>query len=360
LAARQFDADIVIAGGGPAGSATAIACAQRGLRVVLAERGRFERDRPGEALHPGMVPLLAQLGVADRLEGVVGARYRGVWIHWAGACRFERFGEDEAGPWEGLQVNRIAFDTLLLDKARELGVQVRQPCPVLGFDRLDDEAAMVMTASGTVKCRIFIDATGAARWLSRKLKLGTRAYSPPLAARYGYAHGDWPQRDDAPALEADASGWTWTARVRPGIYQWVRLDLDGSPRPDTRPPEALRALAPLGPARGADVTWRLSEQPAGPGWFLTGDAAAMLDPTSSHGVLKALMSGMMAAHLAAGMLHGAAPGSAATAAYRRWFGDWFAADAKQLGLFYRQLGFERFGRRQLAARPRTPHLARTR
>jgi flavin-dependent dehydrogenase len=49
--------------------------------------------------------------------------------------------------------------------------------------------------------------------------------------------------------------------------------------------------------RGADVTWRIISPAAGPGFFLVGDAVAVLDPASSHGVLKALMTGMMAAHL---------------------------------------------------------------
>ena len=43
-------------------------------------------------------------------------------------------------------------------------------------------------------------------------------------------------------------------------------------------------------------TWRMAERMAGAGWFIVGDAAATLDPTSSHGVLKALLSGMTAGH----------------------------------------------------------------
>ena len=62
----------MIAGGGPAGAATAIACVQRGLRVHLFEQTGF--SGPGETLHPGIEPLLWQLGLADRFQATVGAR----------------------------------------------------------------------------------------------------------------------------------------------------------------------------------------------------------------------------------------------------------------------------------------------
>ena len=113
-------------------------------------------------------------------------------------------------------------------------------------------------------------------------------------------------------------------------------------------PEELQGLKPRGAARGADVSWRLSDA-AGSGFFLAGDAAAMLEPASSHGVLKAIMSGMMAAHLAARVLRdGAAPEEAA-AAYRDWLRGWFVADVARLSGFYRQLGVAGFARRAAPA-----------
>ena len=117
---RPVDADVVVVGGGPAGSAAAIACATRGLSVVLCERERPGRDRPGETLHPGIEPLLGQLGIADRLAEAVGARHPGIWIEWGGPRRFEAFGGDAGGPWSGFQVWRADFDALLA-RARPRG-----------------------------------------------------------------------------------------------------------------------------------------------------------------------------------------------------------------------------------------------
>lgn len=333
MAARQFDADIAVVGGGPAGSAAAIACAQRGLRVVLFERDTFARERPGETLHPGIEPLLAQLGVADRLADVVGARHAGIFIEWGGPRRFEPFGADAGGAWTGFQVWRQDFDALLLERARETGVAVRRPVPVTGLSA----GGALRSADGILYARIVIDATGRARWLGRALGIASTPRSPRLVARYGYARGHCPARDAAPALVADRHGWTWTAMVRPDTYQWTRLAFNGHrPKPDWMPDE-FAGLTPLGPSRGADVTWRLAETVARPGWFMVGDAAAMLDPTSSRGVLRAIASGIMAAHLAAAVIRGAAPADRTAAAYRNWLSGWFDTDAARLSQFYRDL-----------------------
>src|SRR2546430_1169533 len=66
----------------------------------------------------------------------------------------------------------------------------------------------------------------------------------------------------------------------------------------------LAGRRPIGRVRGADVTWRHVRAAAGPGYFLTGDAAAVLDPAASHGVLRALMTGIAAGHAIAGVLAG--------------------------------------------------------
>ncbi|WP_321817271.1 MULTISPECIES: NAD(P)/FAD-dependent oxidoreductase [unclassified Paraburkholderia] len=338
---RQYDTDVVVIGGGPAGSATAIACAARGLRVSVFERDDAGSARPGETLHPGVEPLLAQLGIdSAQLAAVTGARHEGVWIEWNGARRFDAFGSDSQGMWRGFQVHRPAFDALLLDRAAELGAKVRRSCAVSGLLVQDGVIRGVTTDDGPVTARIVADGSGRAEWLGRQLRIDRPTHSPRLSARYGYVSGSYPERDAAPEITADASGWLWTALVRPGVYQWTRVSLNGSRIPSDWMPETLRHLAPMGGSRGADVTWRIASEVARPGWLMVGDAAAVLDPASSHGVLKALLSGITAAHLIKAVLVDGACADEAAGAYHDWLSGWFASDVQQLAGFYAELGIE--------------------
>ncbi|HWB70982.1 MAG TPA: FAD-dependent oxidoreductase [Egibacteraceae bacterium] len=329
-------ADVVVVGAGPAGAAAAIWCARQRLRVVLVDRAPGPVERPGESLHPGVDPPLAQLGVAERVRVAGFPRHRGHWVDWDAPAAFAAYGADAAGPWEGCQAHRATLDAILVQRAAEVGVDVRRPLrpvrPLLQAGRV----AGVDTPEGALRAAVVVDASGGGHWLARRLGLAVVRCSPRLVARYGYARGRLPQRDDAPALRADSTGWTWTARVAPGRYHWTRLALH--PGPDAAAvPEELRGLAHEAAARGADVTWRLVPGCAGPGYFLAGDAAAVLDPACSHGVLRALLSGMYAAHLIARV--GADPSrqGVAASAYRTWMRRWFHHDAAALRKMYATL-----------------------
>ncbi|MCP3754716.1 NAD(P)/FAD-dependent oxidoreductase [Streptomyces sp. TBY4] len=348
-AAADPAVDVLVAGGGPAGCAAAIVCAAGGLRTVLVERADGPRDRPGEALHPGVESVLARL-LPDGFASVVGARHEGIEVGWGGAPRFEPFGADADGPWRGFQVDRRRLDGLLLDRARNAGAEVRMSCRVLEplvEGGIVTGARVRGPGPGTavIRARTLIDATGSARAAGRVLGPARtdRARSPRLLIRYGYAVGACPVRDAAPAIVADHTGWTWTARVGAARYQWMRLDLVPEQRSRTWLPEEFSGLTPEGPARAADVTWRLCGAPAGPGWFVVGDAAARLDPSSSHGVLRALLSGWTAGSLTAAVTDGALDPHRAAATYRQWLHEGAERDIHHLAGTYARLGARGFG-----------------
>ncbi|HWH85934.1 MAG TPA: NAD(P)/FAD-dependent oxidoreductase [Pseudomonas sp.] len=333
--------DVVVIGAGPAGCASAICCARRGLRVALIERQRFPRFRPGESLHPGIEPLLQQLGVGNLLHAQATLRFEGQWVHWNGPPRFNAFGADANGSWRGFQVSRAQLDGALLQQAASAGVQVQQPCRARKLLTHGHRVIGVETDRDCLYASYLIDASGAAGWLGRQLQLTEQFASPALVARYGYLRGCVEPYASHPHLHATPDGWTWLAQVEAQLLHWTHLSFEGdslhaSALSARRLPETLRALPQEGPTRGADVTWRHSAAVAGEGYFLVGDAASRLDPASSHGVLKALMSAMQAAQAVHdGLLHPPLQ-NLAQAQYQRWLGAWFEHDVAHLRRFYRQ------------------------
>ncbi|MEB3829453.1 NAD(P)/FAD-dependent oxidoreductase [Phormidium sp. CCY1219] len=328
------ESDCIVIGSGPAGAAAAIVLAQQGLQPTIAEAECFPRHRPGETLHPGIEPLLQQLGVGDRLLSADFIRHTGNWIQWEGDRRFEAFGADESGEWRGFQAWRADFDSLLRDRCVELGVEIRQPCRALQPIVRQNRVIGIETNQGAIYGRFAIDATGHKHWLAKQLKLPINRYSPRLIAYYGYAQGNCPSRESNPAIVGDRKGWTWTAKVRPNLYQWTRLCFTPEKiEKDWLPPE-FHSLQPWGKFSAADVTWRRVYPPAGPGYFIVGDAATVLDPASSHGVLKAIMSGMMAAHSISQILHRGRFEGIVIQGYSQWVENWFKNDVEKLRNLY--------------------------
>jgi flavin-dependent dehydrogenase len=326
--------DVVVVGGGPGGAATAIKCAEAGLRVTLLERDLPGRERPGETLHPGIEPLFVELGIEREILSANFLRHEGHWISWNEPLHFEAFGMDERGAWLGFQVWRAEFDSILLSRARSLGVVIKQPCRVLRPLIEEGRVVGVATHEGIIRARVVVDASGGRQWLAGQLHLPIHKSSPRLIARYGYALGTCATLYETPSLIADTQGWTWTARVKPQMYAWTRLSFDSSKLEADWLPDPLRGLERRGRMRAADVTWRIANPPAGPGYFLVGDAASVLDPASSHGILKAIMSGMMAAHLIRKMAEHQVEEAEAARSYSQWMQNWFEHDTKRLKEMY--------------------------
>lgn len=339
----------VIIGAGPAGCAAAIALARNGLKVLLIEASPFPRDRPGESLHPGVEPIFETLGVADAVNTAGFTRYSGHRVAWeaGGAEQLEKFGEDAKGAWQGYQAWRPQLDQILLEEAIAQGADVWQPCRVRKALIEDGQLMGLETDNGTVRAYHFLDASGQCQWLSRQLGIKNTAHSPKLMSRFGYVACS-PQATlfDVPLIRQEVDGWSWIARVTKDRCAWSRMQLgdrintekttdptaDKSPQ-DWRPPE-LAEFEPIGVTKGADVTWRIRDRLAGPGWFLLGDAAAVLDPAASHGVLRSLMSGMQAATVMTACERGEISEVIAARSYSQWLRTWFNSDVERLREIY--------------------------
>ena len=329
--------DVVILGGGPAGTAAAIACASVNLQVTILERAKFPRESVGETLHPNVEPILARLGVLQPVQNAGFLRHAGVNVAWDGLEFFDAYGKTDASPALGFQAGRADFDAILLDRARDLGVEVIQPGQATGPIVSGGRVLGVTTRSEPLMARFTVDATGHRRVLADWLKIPTERHGPRRRAWSGHTNGSCDARGAPPSLRADERGWTWVAQVRDSAFAWTHHNFQNHRPADGWLPTSLQGTTPTGPTRSHDVTWRLSSRPAGPGYFLVGDAAANLDPASSHGVLEALMSGLLAGYQIVANLGGDISTEQAAARYSTTIRDWFHHDRTELTDFYDRL-----------------------
>lgn len=176
-----------------------------------------------------------------------------------------------------------------------------------------------------------VDCSGASRWLARRLDIAVRQVSRPLVAQYGYARGqvDDGVRAHLPMIRTEREGFTWLAEVAPDRFHWTHVAPHHAHPPQDWRPDEFAGLT-IEKRYGADVTWRTLHQTAGRRWFVAGDAAATLDPSSGHGVLRAMMSGMMAAHLIVAIANEHMPEHDGASFYQNWLADWFAHDANAM------------------------------
>jgi flavin-dependent dehydrogenase len=329
--------DLVVVGGGPSGCAAAITAAAFGLKIALIERDPFPRNAPGESLHPGVQPILRQLGVEEAVLVAGFPRHQGYWVNWNNHHSFQSFGSDAEGPWLGFQVQRSIFDSILLNRVKALGVEVFQPCDSIVPVVVDGRITGLETEYGRIESKAFIDATGRWRAFSRWLNLSWQQYGPSRIVWYGYANGCNSNLHSFPQLIGNVDGWTWIANIGKDRYAWTRNNLDNR-KPETNwLPKEIEDLKSDGAIRGADATWKIVEKPASEGLFLVGEAAASLDPLASHGILKALMSGINAGNLIGRIHHREIQSDDAHRVYCKWLNSWFIHDLKKLDEYYSEL-----------------------
>lgn len=309
--------DLLVIGAGPAGCAAAIRGHQLGLRVLVIEAARTQRPVPGETLHPGIECIFQQLGIYEQIQKAGFLRHSGIWRENETSREFVPYGEDEHGPWRGFQADRMKLNRILWNKVRAQGVTIQTGIqPVEPVERGGRLAGVVVGGQKT-EARWTVDATGRKSWLANTLDLNYRYHSRPKFATYGWRPATGQDVDTSPTFRSMPSGWDWAAQLADGRTAWVRLE--------TKPIHTS-----LSEQRGIDVTWRLCSYCAGDGYYLLGDAAALLDPSSSHGVLRAMMSGIQCAHLCAHVSYSQMSDSEASRRYRQWLCGQFKHDVEKL------------------------------
>ena len=320
---QKHQYDVVVIGGGPAGTACATLLAGHGRNVALLEKDRFPRYRVGESLIPYCWYPLSRLGVLDQLaqSSRVVPKHSVQFVGLSGQVSTPFYFRDHkdhpsAQTW---QVVRSEFDQLLLDNARAQGVTVYQQATARQF--LRDRSGAVIGVEGLQHGKrkrwhapLTVDASGRAGFALNHNNWRVPDTYLKKIALWTYYEGA--KRD--PGIDEGATtvaylpdkGWFWYIPlpddvVSVGIVAEHEYLFRGSKNPDAifhreadSQPWIRDHLASGTQMQDCRITGDYSYRArhcAEDGLVLVGDAFAFLDPVFSSGVFLALQSGVMAA-----------------------------------------------------------------
>src|SRR4051794_37333663 len=347
MPSSQSSADVIVVGGGPAGSTTSTLLAQHGFKVKLFEREHFPRFHIGESLIPETYWVLERLKMLDKLRAShFVKKYSVQFINANGKVSAPFYFHDNkphecSQTW---QVVRSEFDQMMLDNAREHGVLVHQPARVLEvlFEGERAVGVRVQEEGGEpqeVRAKVVVDASGQSTMLQNRFRL--RQWDPVLnkGAIWTYWEGAYRDtgRDEGATLviqTPNRQGWFWyipqpdnlmsVGVVAPFDYLFKgRGSHEQTYQEEVEQCAAVKERLSTGKRvtgyfATKDYSYR-TKQVAGDGWVLVGDAFGFLDPLYSSGVLMALKSGQMAADA---ITDGLAKGDTSAAQLGQW-GDVF-------------------------------------
>ncbi len=318
-----IDPDVVVIGGGPAGSTVSTLLARQGVRVQLFERERFPRFHIGESLIPETYWVLRRLGMLEKLrQSPFVKKYSVQFVSSSGkqSAPFYFWDNKPHECSQTWQVARSEFDQMMLENARGHGVEAHEGVRVreVLFEGERAVGVRLQRPDGStpeVLSRVVVDASGQSALLMNRLDL--KVWDPLLdkGAIWTYWQGAYRDtgRDEGATLvlqTADRKGWFWYIplhedRVSVGVVKPFDLlfkkrgsheqiyqgEVERCPAVRERLTSARRVS---GFFATKDYSYR-SKAVAGEGWVLVGDAFGFLDPLYSSGVLLALRSGEMAA-----------------------------------------------------------------
>ena len=301
--------EVLIAGGGPAGLAAAIALAERGVSVTVADPVGGATEARGELLAYGAGAIVQRLGLGHVLETALPVR--DIQSRW-GSAGVQAHGAMPGLGWHGWGMDRAALADAMTARASALGVTFLA-AGVRSCDRSDGVWSVdLSTAAGAHRCRpkFIIDATGRAAQIARRHGATARHGSELVAAVWQVPTtiGDTMQAEAAP------EGWWYAVPLRDSTTVGFVGSASSAKAASADPNAFLRnadaalarvaARAKAKSPRLMDCRSAILDHTCGAGWLATGDAACAFDPVSSQGLFNALSSGFFAGQAAADAVAG--------------------------------------------------------
>jgi len=314
--------DVLVIGGGPAGSTVSAFLAEQGHQVVLLEKAHHPRFHIGESLLPANLPLFEKMGIAEEVKAIgmykPGAEFVSPHHDW-----IQRFGFDEA--WDksmphAYQVPRAEFDHILINNAARKGADVREGHKVTGVTFHEGNDGATVTARSNDghehqwQARFVVDASGRDTFLANRFKIKERNPRHNSSAVYG--HFRHALRNEG-AIEGNIAvhwfehGWFWfiplangltsigmvtwpyhmKTRGQRSLEQFFLDNIAQSPALHAR----LKQAELVSKVEATGNFSYLSKRCHGANYLMLGDAFAFVDPVFSSGVWLAMHSGVVGA-----------------------------------------------------------------
>jgi len=307
--------DVLVIGGGPAGSAISALLAESGWQVTVLEKDRHPRFHIGESLLPLSIPFFERLGVLPQVEAI-GLRKYAAEFHSMYHGKSSRFhfsdALDRSFPY-AFEVRRAEFDLLLIRNAAAKGADVREGWRVTGVQLKDGriESVAALDEDGVERQwqpRFVVDASGRDTFLANFFGSKSRNSRHNSAALYGHFRGARRQcgRDEGNiCIYWFDHGWFWMIPLKDDTMSVGAVCWPYYLKSRTLPVEQFFrdtiALCPGVAERLADAelvsevtaTGNYAYQSSrmrGANYLLIGDAYAFIDPVFSSGVHLALNS----------------------------------------------------------------------
>jgi flavin-dependent dehydrogenase len=325
--------DVVVIGGGPAGSTAATMLSQLGYEVVLFDKAKHPRYVVGESLIPHFWKYCEYTKVADKIDAEGFIQKAGGTVVWNGVIRQMQF-KDFGYARPALHVERDRFDYILLEHAKSEGANVFEEVAV-NRANLDGGENVSVTyrrngdkTADAIACRFVVDASGQHAVIAKQLGIRAIDEGFRFMSIWGYFDNSKYMAADGRAYDfkylrqvppttfvSNVDGWGWLWHIPQRESTSVGLIL---------PQEQMQAIKSSDEALEAYFVRRCYDIPylnrllenakyiegsfhvirdysyrptkvAGPGFFLTGDAAAFVDPIFSIGVVLAMYSAYLTA-----------------------------------------------------------------